>query len=88
MNARSAEVAERVTDQSRAIPESVTLEGTGDQIVSAAIYPPVGVARVGNSQDEFFIGPEVPHPLPRPPGFYRDATGALKRQAARSEFTG
>jgi hypothetical protein len=88
MNARSAEVAERVTDQSRAIPESVTLEGTGDQIVSAAIYPPVGVARVGNSQDEFFIGPEVPHPLPRPPGFYRDATGALKRQAARFRIYG
>ncbi len=39
----------------------------------AAIYPAIGVARLGNSQDEFFIGPEVPDPLPQPPGFYRDA---------------
>jgi hypothetical protein len=59
-----------------------------DQIVSAAIYPPIGVCRVGNSQEEFFIGPEVPDPLPRPPGFYRDAAGALKRQAARFRVYG
>jgi L-lysine epsilon oxidase-like protein len=59
-----------------------------DRIVSAAIYPPMGVCRVGNSQDEFFIGPEVPDPLPQQPGFYRDATGALKRQAARFRIYG
>jgi hypothetical protein len=59
-----------------------------DRIVSAAIYPPIGVCRVGNSQDEFFIGPEVPDPLPQQPGFYRDATGALKRQAARFRIYG
>ena len=59
-----------------------------DQIVSAAIYPPIGVCRVGNSQDEFFIGPEIPDPLPQQPGFYRDATGALKRQAARFRIYG
>ncbi len=58
------------------------------EIVSAAIYPPIGVCRVGNSQDEFFLGPEVPHPLPQQPGFYRDATGALKRQAARFRIYG
>ena len=58
------------------------------RIVSAAIYPPIGVCRVGNSQDEFFIGPEVPDPLPKQPGFYRDATGALKRQAARFRIYG
>ena len=53
------------------------------QIVKAAIYPPIGIARVGNSEDEFFLAPEVPDPLPEKPGFYRDAEGALKRQAAR-----
>ncbi|MBB4635044.1 LodA/GoxA family CTQ-dependent oxidase [Longimicrobium terrae] len=53
-----------------------------DQIVvRAAIHPAIGVARMGNS-DEFFVGPEVVHPEPREPGFYRDASGALKRQAA------
>jgi hypothetical protein len=57
-------------------------------IVSAAIYPPIGVCRVGNSQDEFFIGPEVTRHEPRPQGFYRDARGALKRQAARFRIYG
>jgi hypothetical protein len=50
-------------------------------IVRAAIHPAIGIARMGNS-DEFFVGPEVVHPAPREPGFYRDASGALKRQAA------
>src|SRR5687767_3736696 len=58
------------------------------QIVKAAIYPPIGVARVGNSEDEFFLAPEVPDPLPEPPGFYRDGEGALKRQAARFRIYG
>src|SRR5581483_2471268 len=57
-------------------------------IVRAAIHPAIGVARVGDSQDEFFIGPEVSRPCIQPPGFYRDATGALKRQAARFRVYG
>lgn len=52
-------------------------------IVSAAIYPAIGIARVGNSKDEYFIGPEIPWPDHKPAGFYKDGTGALKRQAAR-----
>jgi len=63
--------------------------GDGDQaIVKAAIYPSIGIARVGNSQTEWYIGPEVPDPLPLPPGSYRDATGALKREAARFRVYG
>ncbi len=58
------------------------------QIVSVAIHPGIGIARVGNSREEYFIGPEVPYPEPRPEGFYRDATGALKRQAARFRIYG
>ena len=85
MNTIPAPTDERIKDQSQASPESFY---TDDRIVSAAIYPPIGVCRVGNSQDEFFIGPEVPKPLPRQPGFYRDATGALKRQAARFRIYG
>ena len=57
-------------------------------IVTAAIYPPIGVARVGNSKHDFFIGPEVADPLPEKPGFYRDEHGALKRQAARFRIYG
>ena len=58
------------------------------EIVSVAIYPGIGIARVGNSKEEYFIGPEVPYPDPKPPGFYRDASGALKRQAARFRIYG
>ena len=61
--------------------------GAGE-IVRAAIYPAIGVARVGNSKDGWFLAPEVPDPLPQPSGFYRDGTGALKRQAVRFRVYG
>ena len=82
--------ANGVTTREPAEPKPPTvLEPIEDAcIVKAAIYPGIGVARLGNSQDDFFIGPEVPYPLPAPPGFYRDATGALKRQAARFRIYG
>ena len=54
----------------------------------AAIYPAIGIARVGNSENEYFLAPEVPDPPPEQPGFYRDPTGALKRQAARFRVYG
>ncbi len=57
-------------------------------IVRAAIHPAIGIARVGNSATEFFNGPEVDRPLAQAPGFYRDAAGALKRQAARFRIYG
>ncbi|HEX8490323.1 MAG TPA: LodA/GoxA family CTQ-dependent oxidase, partial [Chthoniobacterales bacterium] len=57
-------------------------------IVKAGIFPPIGVARLGNSETEFFIGPEVADPLPEARGFYRDEKGALKRQAARFRVYG
>jgi L-Lysine epsilon oxidase N-terminal/L-lysine epsilon oxidase C-terminal domain len=58
-------------------------------IVRAAIHPSIGIARIGNSKDQWFYGPEVTDPLPEAPGFYREkATGALKRQAARFRIYG
>ena len=59
-----------------------------ERIVTAAIYPAIGIARVGNSATEFFIGPEVIAPEKRPSGFYKDSKGALKRQAARFRIYG
>ncbi|RIK46832.1 MAG: hypothetical protein DCC57_15060, partial [Chloroflexi bacterium] len=59
-----------------------------ETIVAARIHPGIGVARVGNSLTDYFVGPELPQPLPQPPNFYRDATGALKRQAARFRVYG
>jgi len=60
-----------------------------DCIVYAGIYPPIGVMRVGNSQDEYFVGPEVAEPVPDcDDSPYRDKTGALKRQAAKFRIYG
>jgi L-Lysine epsilon oxidase N-terminal/L-lysine epsilon oxidase C-terminal domain len=54
-------------------------------IVSARIHPGIGIARIGDSADEFVIGPEV---IGAPATGMRDAGGALKRQAARFRVYG
>jgi hypothetical protein len=56
--------------------------------VRAAIHPAIGVARVGNSPEEFFMAPDLPWPGPTPDGGYKDPSGALKRQAARFRLYG
>jgi hypothetical protein len=58
------------------------------KIVRAAIHPAIGVARIGNSKDGFFVGPETVTPAGEEVGFYRDEEGALKRQAARFRVYG
>ena len=58
------------------------------RVVRAAIHPAIGIARVGNSLDAYYIGPQVIDPPPQPLGFYRDATGALKREAAQFRIYG
>lgn len=52
-------------------------------IDKVSIYPAIGVARVGNSPDEFFVGPERPWETPDPPGGFKDDQCRVKRQAAR-----
>jgi hypothetical protein len=55
------------------------------------IHPAIGIARVGDSPDDYFIGPEAPGVLPSlnkpdmPPskGTYKDRQGRIKRQGAR-----
>src|SRR2546423_14841372 len=56
------------------------------------IYPPIGIARVGNSPDKFFIGPETPGSLGvelQPDGTetpvtqFKENGQLIKRQAAR-----
>jgi hypothetical protein len=47
------------------------------------IHPAIGIARVGNSPDEFFIGPERRWEQPHPAGGFKDAECRVKRQAAR-----
>lgn len=57
-------------------------------IVRAAIHPAIGFARVGNSKTGHFIAQQVTEPPPKPPGFYRDATGALKREGVEFRLYG
>src|SRR5581483_11341213 len=61
---------------------------TNAQIVACAIHPAIGIARVGNSLTEHFLGPEVAGPHPDPQGGYKDAAGRMKRQAARFRIYG
>jgi L-lysine epsilon oxidase-like protein len=62
--------------------------GKDSRIVRAAIHPAIGVARLGNSPNDYFIGPEVVAPPPAEAGSSRDGSGALKRQAARFRIYG
>ena len=57
-----------------------------DRIRRVAIHPAIGVARVGNSRDAFFFGPEVPGALPAGP--FKDPAGAVAKQAARFRIFG
>lgn len=57
-------------------------------VVSARIHPALGAARVGNSPDQLYYGPEVPDPPALPPGHTKDGTGAVKRQAVRFRVYG
>lgn len=51
------------------------------RVARIAIHPAIGVARVGNSKDAFYFGPEVPGGVPVGP--FKDEAGAMARQAAR-----
>lgn len=59
-----------------------------ERITHVRIHPGIGVARVGDSQDEYYIGPEVPYPKLTKFGGTRDKAGAIKRQAARFRVYG
>ncbi|MBX9949404.1 MAG: LodA/GoxA family CTQ-dependent oxidase [Candidatus Obscuribacterales bacterium] len=59
-------------------------------ITHAKIFPPIGIARVGNSREDdgYFIGPEVPDEPGLKLGQYKDKKGFLKRQASRFHIYG
>src|SRR5437899_5009812 len=59
-----------------------------DNIATIKIHPTIGIARVGSSPTEFFIGPELPGERSPPPGGYKDRSNRVKRQAARFRVFG
>src|SRR5499433_4364786 len=56
------------------------------------IFPPIGVARIGNCPDDstsgFYVGPEIPGSVIVPTNGYKDAQGRVRRQAARFRIYG
>ena len=58
------------------------------QIVSYKIHPGLGIARVGNSPTEFYVGPLAPGEIPNPEGGFKDKMGRIKRQAAEFRVYG
>jgi hypothetical protein len=58
------------------------------RITQVVIGPSIGIARIGNSPDGWFIGPETPGLPARPPGGFKDGQGRVKRQAARFRLYG
>ena len=64
------------------------LQAQSSSIVRAAIHPSIGVARVGNSPNGYFLAPEVIDPPMQDAGYYRDENGALKRQVVRFRIYG
>ncbi|WP_420573414.1 LodA/GoxA family CTQ-dependent oxidase [Kordia sp.] len=53
-----------------------------NEISSVAIYPPIGIARIGNSKEHFFA-PDIPGVEITPEGGYKDEKGRVKKQVAR-----
>ena len=93
--AASAQTRHQANGQQQQEPKKINTafqentDEASDCIVRAGIYPPIGVMRVGNSEDEYFIGPLVDEPEIHDDSYaYRDKTGALKRQAAQFRIYG
>ena len=69
------------------IPKALTQEQI-ERITNVRIHPGIGIARLGNSFSEYYIGPEVFKPKQTIFGSTRDTGGAIKRQAARFRIYG
>lgn len=59
-----------------------------EEIKTIKIHPAIGIARVGNSPTESFIGPEIPGVRTQPRGGFKDKHYRVKRQAARFRLFG
>ncbi|HTI70607.1 MAG TPA: LodA/GoxA family CTQ-dependent oxidase, partial [Candidatus Limnocylindria bacterium] len=53
------------------------------EICYCRIFPSIGIARIGNSPDSYFVASEAPGHWESPAGGYKDPHGRIKRQAAR-----
>ena len=56
-------------------------------ITKVAIYPPIGIARIGNSA-EYYYAPELPGNPPEVEDGYKDDDGKIKKQVVRFRIYG
>jgi hypothetical protein len=54
-----------------------------NDIVSVAIHPSIGIARIGNAPDDWFLATDVCGATPDDTDGFRDTDGKIKRQVAR-----
>jgi len=54
----------------------------GAEIAKLAIYPPIGISRVGNSK-KYFLAPEIPGIPSNPVDGFKDGNRKIKKQAQR-----
>jgi len=77
-NARAAVAFQATPDPEPAEPAELDVA----RISRVAVYPALGICRVGNSQD-WFLAPEIPGLPPMADGSYKVGTDAIKKQAQR-----
>jgi hypothetical protein len=63
------------------------MQSKKSSIVSVAVYPPIGIARVGNSS-EYYLAPEQPGVPAHAEGGFKDGDGRVKKQAVRFRIYG
>lgn len=59
-----------------------------DSITNVAVYPPIGIARVGNAPTDYYIASDVPGRAAEVEGGYKDAKGRIKKQVVRFRIYG
>ncbi len=84
------ETSNGVVTAAAAGENAASMSNGSDLIAYCKIHPAIGIARVGNSPDAYFIGPESPGVRVAPPGGYKDlgdpeegVPPRVKRQGAR-----
>ncbi|MEQ9239112.1 LodA/GoxA family CTQ-dependent oxidase [Coleofasciculus sp. E2-BRE-01] len=58
------------------------------KITKCAIYPAIGIARIGNAPDDFYLAPEIPGQPAEVENGYKDSQGKVKKQVARFRIYG
>ena len=79
---KSAKPTRRAARATAAKPTKAAIAATSSGArTDYRIYPSIGIARVGDSTDGFFIGPEAPGVVPEGP--FRGKDDGIKPQGAR-----